>query len=126
MKDQLNKELLELAASTPYPLHQVRELYRVVLDVEKLRRILNHATDKGISPYSIVECIESFKDSTTCNKLNKPSNRLKVKLFTNRDLVEIILGIGIVIVFSFISYKMGYLKGEKDTLTWVEQQLTNK
>jgi hypothetical protein len=42
----------------------------------------------------------------------------------NKDIVEIILGIIIVVVFSWVFYQVGYLQAEKDSVEWVEDKIT--
>ena len=41
----------------------------------------------------------------------------------NKDFIEIILGLIIVIVFSFIFYNIGYLQGQKESTKWVEDKI---
>jgi hypothetical protein len=41
----------------------------------------------------------------------------------NKDLVEIILAIIIVLLFSWIFYEVGYLQGEKDSIEWTYEKL---
>ena len=61
VSESLERDLKSIAINTTYSIYEVKEIYRMFLDVGKVSKIIKASEEIGISAFDVVKSINYFK-----------------------------------------------------------------
>ena len=62
VEEALERDLKSIAVNSCSPLHEVKEIYRITLDLNRTSKIIKAATEINVNPYDVLKVLEIFKD----------------------------------------------------------------
>jgi len=64
MDNKIEEALTSIAQNTHHPLSEVKEMYRMVEDVEHLSRIIKVAASIKLSPFDLIKALKEMESLT--------------------------------------------------------------